>query len=102
MRAQLCKEGADVSFYRLFYQLNMAGYPTERVPSSLSFDVSQRYSVVLTSRKIEITRGHRARCQQAQQISNTKRGQYGIGNITNKCFSFLCSKYDFSVTTSHR
>lgn len=55
MRAQLCKEGADVSLYRLFYQLNMAGYPTERVPSSLSFDVSQRYSVVLTSRKIEIT-----------------------------------------------
>jgi hypothetical protein len=54
MRTQLCKEGADVSLYRLFDQLNMAGHPTERVLSSLSFDVSQRCSVVSTSRKIEI------------------------------------------------
>jgi hypothetical protein len=93
MRTQSCKEEADVSLYRLFDQLNMAGYPKERVPSSLSSDVSQRCSVVSTSWKIEITRGRRARCQQAQQIRNTKRGLYGIWNITNKHFSFLCSKY---------
>ncbi len=40
MQTQLCKEGADVSLYRLFDQLDMAGFPMDRVPSSLSVDVS--------------------------------------------------------------